>query len=292
MSLILVRASPGPSASSLSPTRSGMHSFSAASCCSVGRTGLCLFWMKTLRARLNDCAQHWRLVIGRWSAQVKSTGTTSVSYAARTLHNRTGQSVRCSITLVRSVLTLHAALIRSVVTDGITMGHPTCGSHNCQNPLPSTRARFCSIHSDLANRCAARDEGEQCKNLADPGYRTCNIQAHRKLEEGYLEQGRAMFQLRRRLEKLKVMQTNAALPQSSAQHPAEGTGDSSDVDIEYVDVCEGKPESGNRKLRARFGRSRTHNEELCVTSCGVILGRATFFGSEAPTSVIVRGSCL
>jgi hypothetical protein len=52
--------------------------------------------------------------------------------------------------------------------------------------------------------------------------------------------------------------------------------------------CDGKPETGNRRrLRARFGRKRTHNEELCVTSCGVILGRATFYGSEAPNGIRV-----
>ena len=45
--------------------------------------------------------------------------------------------------------------------------------------------------------------------------------------------------------------------------------------------------TGNRPARARFGRKRTHNEELCVTSCGVIVGRATFYGSEAPNGVRV-----
>lgn len=57
--------------------------------------------------------------------------------------------------------------------------------------------------------------------------------------------------------------------------------------------CEGKPDTGNRKLQARFGRRRTHNDELCVTSCGVILGRATFYGSEAQSGVIVsaRRAC-
>ncbi|KZV79158.1 hypothetical protein EXIGLDRAFT_820929 [Exidia glandulosa HHB12029] len=160
--------------------------------------------------------------------------------------------------------------IRSVVTDGITMGHPSCGSHNCQNPLPNMRARFCVAHAGLESLCAARDNGVPCARPCEQGRRTCALAAHRKLEDGYVAQGRAMFQLRRRLEKLKVSQTNSALPAT----------------IDYADVCEGKPESGNRQLRAKFGRSRTHNEELCVASCGVILGRATFFGSEAPTSVI------
>jgi hypothetical protein len=72
----------------------------------------------------------------------------------------------------------------------------------------------------------------------------------------------------------------------------EGSGADTDEDVE-IDaggVCDGKPETGNRSVRARFGRKRTHNEELCVASCGVILGRATFYGSEAPNGVRVRNN--
>ncbi|GJE86647.1 hypothetical protein PsYK624_027280 [Phanerochaete sordida] len=58
-----------------------------------------------------------------------------------------------------------------------------------------------------------------------------------------------------------------------------------EVEVDEGGVCNGKPATGNRLLRALFGRRRTHNEELCVASCGVILGRATFFGSEAPNGV-------
>jgi hypothetical protein len=60
-----------------------------------------------------------------------------------------------------------------------------------------------------------------------------------------------------------------------------------EVTVDASGICDGKPEVGNRKVRARFGRRRTHNEELCVASCGVILGRATFYGSEAPNGVRV-----
>lgn len=42
-----------------------------------------------------------------------------------------------------------------------------------------------------------------------------------------------------------------------------------------------------RKLRAQFGRRRTHNEELFVAPCGMILARETFFHAEGVASVIV-----
>lgn len=51
------------------------------------------------------------------------------------------------------------------------------------------------------------------------------------------------------------------------------------VEVTEVDEdgeCDDKPEEGNRKVRARLGRRWTHNEQLCVATCGVILGCATF----------------
>ena len=51
--------------------------------------------------------------------------------------------------------------------------------------------------------------------------------------------------------------------------------------------CEEKSPEGNTRVKALLGRRHTHNEELCVASCGVVLGRATFFGSEAINGVLV-----
>jgi hypothetical protein len=58
-----------------------------------------------------------------------------------------------------------------------------------------------------------------------------------------------------------------------------------EVVLDKDGVCDGKPEEGNKTLCARSGRKWMYNEELCVASCGVILGRATFYGSEAPNGV-------
>jgi len=43
-----------------------------------------------------------------------------------------------------------------------------------------------------------------------------------------------------------------------------------------------------RKLRAQFGRKRTHNEQIIVAPCGIILARETFYGAEAVATVVVR----
>jgi hypothetical protein len=55
--------------------------------------------------------------------------------------------------------------------------------------------------------------------------------------------------------------------------------------------CEAeKDPQGNRKLRALFGRRRTHNEQIFVRPCGMIVARGTFYGSESVSQTIVRYS--
>ena len=100
-----------------------------------------------------------------------------------------------------------------------------------------------------------------------------------------------MFQLKDRLTNLKMSQPVDSIP--SSVNVEEGVLEFDDVDSSLVDangICDSKPEQGNQMVKARLGRKRTHNEELCVASCGVILGRATFYGSEAPNGVRVSDS--
>ena len=91
-----------------------------------------------------------------------------------------------------------------------------------------------------------------------------------------MEWGKAMFQLKRRLETMQGPQ------ELSEEHI-----DDADTEIVGNARCDSKSEGGNRKLKAQFGRHHTHNEQLCVTSCGIILGRATFYGAEGLNGVWV-----
>jgi len=43
----------------------------------------------------------------------------------------------------------------------------------------------------------------------------------------------------------------------------------------------------SKKMRAQFGRMRTHNEQILVAPCGIIIARETFYFSEAIPSVVV-----
>lgn len=56
---------------------------------------------------------------------------------------------------------------------------------------------------------------------------------------------------------------------------------------EFEACCESKADGIPQKLKMRFGRWHTHNEELCVMSCGMILGQVTFYGAEGLNGVQV-----
>jgi len=200
------------------------------------------------------------------------------------------------------------------------MGCPSCNVHDCDNPLTSVCDKFCSIHEQLNRVCAV----VSCSESVETGFQTCADPEHRSLELHYYERGKAMFQLKSRLHRLKITQTHDSLSMGSSstnqtqdriaapneldvtavdlcpdlrettgdddEANLEGPGDSDDQVLvnSAGDLCDDKPETGNRKLRAQFGRRRSHNEELCVASCGVTFGRERFYGSEAPNGVRVR----
>ena len=131
-------------------------------------------------------------------------------------------------------------------------------------------------------RCAVMD----CVCEVNGRHQTCTISEHRALETRGVESHMAMFQLRHRLERLKIYH-------SPDEVVAVGNDASSSfvlgemVEVES-DAHPSKPDTGNIKIRAHFGRRRTHNEELCVATCDVILGQATMYGSEGPNGVCVR----
>jgi hypothetical protein len=174
------------------------------------------------------------------------------------------------------------------VTDGVTIGRPTCSFHDCDVPLESVKHRYCPVHREQDLICVVTT----CSEYAEEGHRTCDINDHRELENYNATQNKAMFQLKLRLSRLKVSQPCDSIPEIPANDtaPAPVFADE-EVMIDSAGICDGKSEQGNKSLRARFGRKRTHNEELCVASCGVILGRATFYGSEAPNGVRVSITC-
>ncbi|KAK7026326.1 hypothetical protein R3P38DRAFT_3269302 [Favolaschia claudopus] len=170
--------------------------------------------------------------------------------------------------------------------DGNTIGHRSCKVHDCKNPLPNLRHHFCEQHGHLRLKCAVVD----CSADHAAGHRTCDRTEHRALETAYFKRGNAMFQLCSRLKKAGVSVPNNSVSGLDTSREGEDEevvfemGPGGPVELD-PDECEGKPETGNRRMRAIFGGRWTHNEQLIMRPCGVILSRATLFGSEAVSAV-------
>ncbi|KAJ7166282.1 hypothetical protein B0H12DRAFT_1040638, partial [Mycena haematopus] len=128
------------------------------------------------------------------------------------------------------------------VHDGVTVRHVCCGVHDCTEALPTQRSRFCHTHSERDRICCIYG----CEAVVESGFRTCALPSHREFQTETDERNSAMFQLRSRLRNAGSASQNTELP----------------------------------RLKGKVGRSWTHNEQLFVRCCGVIISRATFFGSE------------
>ncbi|KAK7016189.1 hypothetical protein VNI00_018973 [Paramarasmius palmivorus] len=56
--------------------------------------------------------------------------------------------------------------------------------------------------------------------------------------------------------------------------------------VDGLDECGAKKsEQGNQVLKAIFSQQQTHNEQIAVCPCGVIVGRTTFHGTEAVSNI-------
>lgn len=173
--------------------------------------------------------------------------------------------------------------IHPVVMDGVTIGHPSCAVHGCRRALQSPKDRFCTIHKSHDGDCVVVG----CSGKQEIGFRTCAIPEHREKESHLQAQNKAMFQLKHRLERLQVAQLKSSMPVEDFSE-----GDSTD---EEIISKEAEPKGVNvqakhkkqKKIRALMGRMHSHNEQLMVRPCGIIIGRCTCFGAESPEQVIV-----
>lgn len=165
--------------------------------------------------------------------------------------------------------------------DGISIGRPCCKVHNCTKPLPTNRAHYCLDHEAEKLDCVVTD----CTTLASKGFQTCADKAHRELEDKRNERGKAFFQLQQRLKD----QNTVHLPDSIKEVDPSLLQDF-DEDGSY-DTNVKKSDAGNKVPKARFARRRTHNEQLIVSSCGMINARGTMYGAESISGAKVCQSC-
>jgi hypothetical protein len=98
-----------------------------------------------------------------------------------------------------------------------------------------------------------------CFDPIGPGFLTCSLPEHRKVQSYNEFQYKAMFQLKDHLTNLKISQPINFIPSSA--NVEEGITEYDDVDSSLVDVngnCNGKQEQGNQTVKARLG-FKTHS---------------------------------
>jgi hypothetical protein len=104
--------------------------------------------------------------------------------------------------------------------------------------------------------------------------------------EEHLERGTARFQLKAKLERAKMIQMKNSAPRCLDIVPDLEAEDDELSDVDDEDVLE-EESSSAPQIRVQVGRRRTHNEQLFVAPCGMVIARETFYGAEAPSTVIV-----
>jgi hypothetical protein len=157
------------------------------------------------------------------------------------------------------------------VTDGVKCGHTCCSIHDCTIPLSDQQDRFCSTHKDRQFICCIQG----CHKQIEAGNRTCNEPSHRDYERSQQQNGRAIHLLRDRLRRAGV----ESIPLAGGIRECTGVQGPTPLDVADSSRPEGP--------RGRMSRRWTHNEQLFVFCCGIIVSRATFFGSEGVSGVKV-----
>jgi hypothetical protein len=110
----------------------------------------------------------------------------------------------------------------------------------------------------------------------------CSDPQHQEVEQMHRARGQAQFQLWEHLQRARVAHPNDAVAEE--KNPSDVDAETEEFDVDDP------PESGQKqRIQAQFGRKRTHNEQIIVAPCGIIITWETFYGAEGVGSVIVSG---
>ncbi|KAH9824422.1 hypothetical protein DFH28DRAFT_879391 [Melampsora americana] len=214
----------------------------------------------------------------------------------------------CSLCVSETTTADRVQLIRAIVTDGVTLGFRRCSASEvqrkmvakeidaeegdslhdgpCKRPLLKITDRFCPYHYKyLHNVCQA----QPCIKPTIPGTKTCHLESHILADQKFTEQGNSNFQL------------SAMLTRPNSSLPIDPTVYQDPVTTQFQDYETIKMgnESNRSEENARDGgaskkskepqmsRKRTHNDQVIVAPCGIILARQTMFNAEAVSAVKV-----
>ena len=138
------------------------------------------------------------------------------------------------------------------------------------------------------------------RKTVGPGRRTCCLEAHQAVELVHEERGQARFQLQERLKRAQIAHPNDSIGEAVVNVSQLVDVETEEEEFELINgqvlpsqaahaLSDPAGTTGRQnKLRAQFGRKRTHNEQIIVAPCGMVIARETFYGAEAVATVVVR----
>ena len=186
----------------------------------------------------------------------------------------------------RALIIRATACLSACVMDGVCVGHPRCQVYHCTRGLRSPRDRHCEAHRNLDTVCAIAG----CKEACTDGKRTCSAPNHRSVEEERRQRGRALVELKRRLEARNVASSIRALPEKESTFAVLDDPDLDDPP-ETSNVAGKASKTQRCQPKTTLTCRWTHNEQLLVRPCGVIVSRATFFEAESLPNARVSVCC-
>src|SRR5271156_405923 len=112
-------------------------------------------------------------------------------------------------------------MVSVAVIDGVTVGCPCCGHHNCHNPLQNIRDRFCSVHKSLDLVCSIVG----CNEPVVATHRTCSDPAHQEVERVKTLRGQSRTILKDRLQRQKVAHPDDSVARNMPTTEMEDVGE-------------------------------------------------------------------
>lgn len=113
----------------------------------------------------------------------------------------------------------------------------------------------------------------------------CIDPKHQEAKKLYQDRQQAHFQLKERLQRARVAHPSDAIAQDvGVVDLIDADDEEEDLEISGQDSAAKNPP---KRIHVRLGCKRTHNEQIIVAPCGMIIARETFYGAEGIGSVIV-----
>jgi len=175
-----------------------------------------------------------------------------------------------------------------VVIDGITVGHPCCAVHNCHIPLANNQHRFCPLPTPTHGFICAII---RCNNKVTVDSRVCSDLMHKQVEKIHKEQGKSQFQLQEWLQHARVAHPNDFIGDEIGTGSIKEAEEGFKVDEHGIVLTAAATEAHRntpvKRIQAQFVQKHTHNEQIIVAPCGMIIACETFYGAEGVGSVVV-----